>query len=240
MDATGTVLVVADSTVLELLRRQLERQQFDLVSVSSVRAARSVRPSVHAAALILLDRVLADEGAAELPSLIDHHEGAPVVMFSSQAETVADRVRWLEVGADDFVPWPASPPELVARIRSVLRRRDRPATVAPLQTLTAGQLAVDVLGRKVTIEGRPVHVTTLEFKLLCYLMSHPGEAVTREALLQDVWGYQVGPTATVTVHVRRLREKLEANPLHPRYVRTIWGVGYSFEPEVVEGRLERS
>lgn len=240
VDPPGTVLVVADPAVLDALLRQLDRRQFDLVSVSSVRAARSVVPADPSTALILLDCVLADGDAPALADLVEQHDGPPVVMFSSQAETVADRVRWLDVGADDFVPWPASPAELVARIRSVLRRRGPEPRLAPLQTLSAGELVVDMLGLRVSVGAQPVRLTSLEFQLLAYLMCHPGEAVTREALLCDVWGYHTGPTATVTVHVRRLREKLEPDPLHPIYIRTIWGVGYRFEADVVEGRSERA
>lgn len=221
--------MVASAAVADALVPRLSRH--DLGTVVAARTSDDRPP-----AIVLLDRVLAEEEGLALPAVVEHHGPVPVVMFSSRPETVADRVRWLHVGVHDFVPWPSSPPEVAARLHSVLRRRQADHDGRALRTLSAGGLVVDVLGQRVTLDGRAVRLTSLELKLLVHFMCHPGEAVSREELLRDVWGYEVGPTTTVTVHVRRLREKLEPDAGHPTYVTTIWGVGYRFEPTVTESR----
>ncbi len=144
-----------------------------------------------------------------------------------------DRIIGLELGADDYVGKPFSPRELMARIKSVLRRAEghdeRSSRDGP-RRLAAGNLVVDVPAREVRIAGEPVPLTVREFDLLHFLMRHPHHVFRREDLLQHVWGYTFGDTSTVTVHVRRLREKVEVDPSAPRLIQTVWGVGYRFEP----------
>ena len=154
----------------------------------------------------------------------------PVVMLTARASE-DDRVLGLELGADDYVTKPFSPRELTARIGAVLRRSD--STDAPdveaLPVLDAGSIVLDPMSRQVTVGDDPVHLTAKEFDLLAHLMRNPRVAFSREELMQAVWGWTYGDTATVTVHVRRLRTKVEADPAQPRHLVTVAG-GYRFEP----------
>jgi len=153
----------------------------------------------------------------------------PLIAFTTSADT-ASGVAAIDVGADDLLTTTMGPAELVARLRAVLRRTPksdrRPATVV----LIGGPVALDQGRRRVEINGDVVFLTALEFKLLSYFLMHPDEPITREQLLDAVWGYSVGGTETVTVHVRRLREKIEQDPANPMLIRTVWGVGYCFSP----------
>jgi DNA-binding response OmpR family regulator len=143
----------------------------------------------------------------------------------------ADRIAGLEMGADDYVAKPFSPRELTARVKAVLRRAAGPLPAAgEPATLAAGELEVDLRSHEVRFGGEAVALTAKEFDLLAYLMSHPRRAFRREALLEAVWGFTTGDTSTVTVHIRRLRAKIEPDASAPRYVCTVWGVGYRFEP----------
>jgi DNA-binding response OmpR family regulator len=144
-----------------------------------------------------------------------------------------DKVLGLDLGADDYIAKPFSPRELTARVKSVLRRSRGPlAGTAPglLGPIVVGDLEVDVKAREVRLSGRLVSLTALEFELLVFLMLNPRKVFTREELLDHVWGFSSGDTSTVTVHVRRLREKIEPDPAHPTLIQTVWGVGYRFEP----------
>jgi DNA-binding response OmpR family regulator len=141
-----------------------------------------------------------------------------------------DRIAGLEVGADDYVVKPFSPKELALRVRSVLRRgeqREAPDTAA---VVVDGDLRLDTLARTVSLGGTDVALTTREFDLLAFLLAHPGRALRREDLMREVWGWEFGDQSTVTVHVRRLREKVEADPAGPTRLVTVWGVGYRWDP----------
>jgi DNA-binding response OmpR family regulator len=151
----------------------------------------------------------------------------PVIMLTARGAE-ADRIAGLELGADDYVAKPFSPRELTARVRAVLRRAGG-APAGPV-VLQAGDLEVDVVAHEARIGGELVALTAKEFDLLAHLLRHPRRAFRREELLADVWGFSYGDTSTVTVHIRRLREKIEPDPSAPRYVATVWGVGYRFEP----------
>jgi DNA-binding response OmpR family regulator len=152
-------------------------------------------------------------------------------MLTARGEEV-DRIAGLELGADDYVAKPFSPRELTARVKAVLRRAAGPLAASQQEpaVLRAGDLEVDVVAHEARLRGQLVALTAKEFDLLAHLMRHPKRALRREELLRDVWGFSYGDTSTVTVHVRRLREKIEADPSSPRYVCTVWGVGYRFEP----------
>jgi DNA-binding response OmpR family regulator len=157
-------------------------------------------------------------------------QGDPAVIMLTAKGEETDRVIGLELGADDYVTKPFSPRELVARIRAVLRRGAASAST-PAEVLTFGDLEIDGPRREVRLGGVPLRLTRKEFELLWVLTSNPGSTFTRTRLLEEVWDFAWdGDSATVTVHVRRLREKIEDDPSSPRHLVTVWGVGYRFEP----------
>src|SRR5206468_1089707 len=153
----------------------------------------------------------------------------PVIMLTARGEE-ADRIAGLELGADDYVAKPFSPRELTARVKAVLRRAASPLAPHEAALMQAGDIRVDLVAHEVRRGDELVALTAKEFDLLAHLMRHPRRAFRREELLEGVWGFQYGDTSTVTVHIRRLREKIETDPSQPRYVCTVWGVGYRFEP----------
>lgn len=163
----------------------------------------------------------------------------PIVMLSPLADE-GDRVHGLDHGADDFVPRPVSPRELAARVRSVLRRTRQPASAAAKGRVVAGPVTINERTRQVSVRGRMVALTALEFNLLLYFVRRPFDALDRATLLEQVWGYTVGDGSTVTVHVRRLREKIETDPAAPSLIRTVWGSGYAFHPHPTAGATEPS
>jgi DNA-binding response OmpR family regulator len=164
----------------------------------------------------------------ELCRWIRERSDLPVIMLTARGEE-ADRIVGLELGADDYVTKPFSPRELTSRVKTVLRRT-RAATPAA-ERLTFGEIVVDGRSREVTRNGVRMTLTVREFDLLWFLASHPRRVFSRDQLMERVWGYTAArDTGTVTVHVRRLREKLEADPAHPRHLQTVWGVGYRLDP----------
>jgi DNA-binding response OmpR family regulator len=154
------------------------------------------------------------------------HPDLPVIMLTALGEA-DERIVGLELGADDYVTKPFSPRELILRIESVLRRtRDAPA---PQRVLSAGPVTLDTAARVATRGSDELALTTREFDLLAFLMAHPGRAFSRAELMQHVWGWTFGDQSTVTVHVRRLREKVEDDPTSPVLIKTVWGIGYRLE-----------
>jgi DNA-binding response OmpR family regulator len=152
----------------------------------------------------------------------------PVIGFTTASDPLV-RTRFLDLGADDVVPAPLSIPELEARVRAVLARTRADAEPTP-ETLTCGTLELDASTSRVRVRGEWVDLTALELKLLSFLMQHPARAFSREALLEKVWGFSLGDTSTVSVHIRRRRLTLVAEPARPVIIRTVWGVGYYLEP----------
>ena len=160
----------------------------------------------------------------------------PVIMLTARGDE-EDRVLGLEVGADDYMTKPFSPRELVLRIKSVLRRTQAPppremATSGPAtpERLTDGNIEVDISAHRARVGGAELALTAREFDLLAFLLANPGQAFSREELMQRVWQWEYGDRSTVTVHVRRLREKVEADPTQPTRLVTVWGVGYRWDP----------
>jgi two-component system, OmpR family, response regulator ResD len=151
-----------------------------------------------------------------------------VVMLTALAEP-DDRIAGLEVGADDYVTKPFSPRELVLRVDSVLRRMGGAGATPARTVLTAGAISVDPAARRATRAGTELSLTVRELDLLTFLLSNPGQAFTREQLMREVWGWTFGDQSTVTVHVRRLREKIEDDPTTPTLIQTVWGIGYRLE-----------
>jgi DNA-binding response OmpR family regulator len=222
------VLVVDDdATVSDVVRRYLERTGYVVMLAGDGHAAlaafREQRPD-----LVVLDLMLPGiDGLEVCRRMRAESRGLPVVMLTALGEE-ADRVLGLELGADDYVTKPFSPRELVLRVQSVLRRAGGSARGEP-GILTDAELTVDTDRRVATLDGRPLALTVREFDLLVFLMRHPGKAFRRAELLEAVWGWTFGDHSTVTVHVRRLREKIEADPANPRRIATVWGVGYRYE-----------
>ncbi|MDQ6934498.1 MAG: response regulator transcription factor [Actinomycetota bacterium] len=223
----AVVLVVDDDhTVREVVVSYLRAAGHEVTEATDGHAALLAMKS-RAADLVLLDLMLPGIDGLEVCRRLRAQSDVPVIMLTAKG-TTGDRVVGLEEGADDYVSKPFSPRELVLRVDSVLRRTggtDRPQLV----TAYDGDLVVDPHGRLATLAGERIALTGREFDLLHFLVSHPGTAYSRVDLLRDVWGWSFGDHSTVTVHVRRLREKLEADPTRPQRLVTVWGVGYRWE-----------
>ncbi|OZM82649.1 response regulator transcription factor [Pseudonocardia sp. MH-G8] len=225
--ASRVLVVDDDATVRDVVGRYLDEAgyQVDLAAdgPTGLRAARERGPDA-----VVLDLMLPGmTGLDVCRELRRDDERLPIVMLTALGEE-DDRVLGLELGADDYVTKPFSPRELVLRIGSVLRRA-RPAEPTG-SVLVDGALRVDPVARLAELHGTPLALTTREFDLLAYLLTHPGRAYTRAELLAEVWGWEFGDQSTVTVHVRRLREKIEADPTRPVRIATIWGTGYRYDP----------
>jgi DNA-binding response OmpR family regulator len=232
METSADVLVVDDDpTVSEVvaayLRRCGHRVRLAADGPSAVASAHLKRPD-----LIVLDLMLPGFDGFEVYRRIRRlGQQVPVIMLTARGEE-HDRILGLELGADDYVTKPFSPRELSLRANSVLRRARHAAAVpdqAP-DVRRVADLEVDVTGHQATRGGVPLSLTGREFDLLAFLLAHPGQAFTRAELMQLVWGWDYGDQSTVTVHVRRLREKIEQDPAEPRLLVTVWGVGYRLDP----------
>jgi DNA-binding response OmpR family regulator len=225
------ILVVEDDlTVSEVVTRYLEREGF-VVDVAYDGAVGLERALADPPELVVLDLMIPSLDGFEVCRRLRAAAPVPVIMLTARGEE-ADRIVGLELGADDYVSKPFSPRELTARIKAVLRRAGGSVASAGDQPtrLTAGALEVDTVAHEARRDGELVSLTSREFDLLVHFMRHPRRAFRREQLLEQVWGFAYGDTSTVTVHVRRLREKVETDPAEPRHVCTVWGVGYRFEP----------
>jgi len=221
------VLVVEDDrTVSEVLCRYLTRAGFEAEAVHDGQAGLD-RAVTWLPDLVVLDLMLPGLDGIEVCRRLHEVAPIPVVMVTARAGE-DDRVLGLEVGADDYVTKPFSPRELTARINAVLRRVGAPVTHGGA-AVRAGEIVVDPVAHEVTRSGAAIRLTAREFDLLWYLASHPRQAFRREDLLEQVWGWTYGDAATVTVHVRRLRMKLESNPSLPEHLVTVPG-GYRFQP----------
>jgi two-component system, OmpR family, response regulator ResD len=174
--------------------------------------------------LVLLDVMLPGlDGLEVCRQLRIAHPDLPVIMLTALGE-VSDRIAGLEIGADDYMTKPFSPRELVLRVEALLRRST--GVPRPSRAVHVGALELDQTARRATRDGAELSLTVREFDLLAFLLTHPGVAYTREQLMREVWGWSFGDQSTVTVHVRRLREKVEVDPTSPRLIQTVWGVGY--------------
>ncbi len=225
------VLVVDDDpTVSDVVRRYLQRADYEVTLAADGQSALDAA-SGHRPDLVVLDLMLPGiDGLEVCRRLRATDPNLPIVMLTALGDE-GDRVVGLSLGADDYITKPFSPRELVLRVQSVLRRATRPAAppAAP-EVLEDGGLVVDVARRAARLDGVDLALTVREFDLLVYFMHHPGRAFRRGELLEAVWGWTFGDQSTVTVHVRRLREKIEADPAAPARILTVWGVGYRYEP----------
>jgi DNA-binding response OmpR family regulator len=220
----ATVLVVDDEPIVrEVVVRYLARDGHDTVEAADGGAARELIERTDPD-LVVLDVMLPGTDGLELCRWIRGRSELPVIMLTARGEE-ADRIVGLELGADDYVTKPFSPRELAARVRSVLRRSGSAGSA--VDTIAFGDVQLERETREARKAGTRIRLTAKEFDLLWFLASHPRRVFSRDQLMASVWGYTAAlDTGTVTVHVRRLREKVEDDPSQPRYLETVWGIGY--------------
>jgi two-component system, OmpR family, response regulator ResD len=231
MSGRGSILVVDDEpTIADVVSRYLERAGYVARTAGdgpgALRRAGEERPD-----LVVLDLMLPGmDGLEVMRRLREYGEGrrVSVILLTAKGEH-ADRITGLQLGADDYVVKPFSPAELVARVDAVLRRVESPPELeAPI---VLGDLEVDPSARRAYVRGEEVQLTVREFDLLVHFMRHPGQVFSRDQLMDAVWQFNFySDTSTVTVHMRRLRAKIESDPSQPRWLQTVWGVGYRFQP----------
>ncbi|MBI3361996.1 MAG: response regulator transcription factor [Chloroflexi bacterium] len=229
---SGDLILVVDDepSVTEVVSLYLAREGFRVATASdgpaALEAVARQRP-----ALIVLDLMLPGVDGLEITRRLRADGNLPIILLTARSlET--DRILGLELGADDYVVKPFSPQELVARVKAVLRRA-APQPGEAERPVVFGDLHIDPVTRTVVAAARSRELTAKEFDLLLFLARHPRQVFTRTQLLENVWGFsEFVDASTVTVHIRRLREKIEADPAHPQMLQTVWGVGYKFEPPV--------
>jgi DNA-binding response OmpR family regulator len=228
MSPRTTVLIVDDEPIVrDVVARYLKREGYETLEAGTGEAARALIET-GSPNLVVLDVMLPGTDGLALCRWIRTNGDLPVIMLTARGEE-ADRIVGLELGADDYVTKPFSPRELAARVRTVLRR----TTLAPasVERLVFDDLELDAGTREVTRDGRKLRLTAKEFDLLFFLASNPGHVFSRDQLMHRVWGYSSAlDTGTVTVHIRRLRSKIERDPTNPARLETVWGVGYRFLP----------
>ncbi len=222
----NTILAIDDDrNILALIEIYLKKEGFDVVTctdgLSAVSLVREVRP-----ALVLLDIMLPGKDGWSVLHDIRAESQTPVIMLTAKGDP-ADRIQGLELGADDYIPKPFNPKEMIARIKAVLRRS---SPAEPEKTISLPGLTVSLENYGVTLDGRQLEMPPKEIELLYFLAAHSGKVFTREQLLEQVWGFDFfGDSRTVDVHVKRIREKL--GDTHPWQLKTVWGVGYKFEDQ---------
>ena len=221
------ILVIDDDpTVSEVVCRYLRAAGFAVDAapdgVQGLQLAGERRPD-----LVVLDRMLPHLDGIEVCRRIRAAWAVPVIMLTALGEE-EHRISGLEAGADDYLAKPFSPRELVLRVQSVLRRST--ADLLPEGVIDVGEFSLDLAAHEIRLRGTALVLTSREFDLLAYLIWRPTKVLSREDLLRAVWGWEIGDLSTVTVHVRRLREKIELDPAHPQLLNTVWGIGYRFDP----------
>lgn len=222
------VLVVDDdATVREVLATYLRAHEHEVVEAGDGETALQLMAE-RPADLVVLDLMLPGVDGLEVTRRLRRERDVPIIMLTALGGE-ADRVVGLELGADDYVGKPFSPRELALRVDGVLRRTAAAPAAGSGRVTRDGDLVVDAGRRLASLDDVPLALTTREFDLLHFLVTHPSTAFTREDLLQHVWGWTIGDRSTVTVHVRRLREKVETDPTRPVRLLTVWGVGYRWE-----------
>ena len=225
------ILIVEDEpSIAEVVGLYLKRAEFIVQAARDGRGAMQILEG-DMPDLVIMDLMLPEVDGLSLIRWLRDRSDVPIIILTSRRDEI-DRISGLETGADDYVVKPFSPQELVSRVRAVLRRTKREEEDPESERrLSFEQIEIDPLSRTVEVKGNPVELTAREFDMLHLLARHPRQVFTREQLLQRVWGgAEYIDAGTVTVHVRRLREKLESNPSEPLHILTVWGVGYKFEP----------
>jgi two-component system, OmpR family, response regulator ResD len=228
MDPRGSILVVDDEpTITDVVSRYLERAGYSTRiagdGADALRIAGESRPD-----LVVLDLMMPGMDGLEVMRRLREQERVSVILLTAKGEHT-DRIIGLRLGADDYVVKPFSPAELVARVDAVLRRVD--SSPQPEEPIAFEDLELDPVARRVTVRGEEAQLTVREYDLLLHFVRHPGQVFSRDQLMDAVWQYSFySDTSTVTVHVRRLRAKIEADASNPRWLQTVWGVGYRFQP----------
>ncbi|MBX0327324.1 response regulator transcription factor [Oscillochloris sp. ZM17-4] len=225
----STILIVEDETTLaETIRYNLEREGYSVLiasdGVQGLEQARREQPD-----LIVLDIMLPRLDGFSVCRILRQESDVPIMMLTARQDEV-DRIAGLELGADDYISKPFSLGEFLARVRAIMRRSERQPRAGGREVLEAGALRVDTSSRRAWSESRELTLPQKEFDLLTCLVRNRGIALSRDLLLERVWGLDfIGDSRTVDVHIRWLREKIEPEPAHPRYIQTVRGVGYRFE-----------
>jgi DNA-binding response OmpR family regulator len=228
MSRAKRILVVDDDVnVRDVVRRYLEHAGYHVELAGNGEQALSIAATAEPD-LVVLDLMLPGVSGLEVCRLLRQRGQIPVVMLTARGEE-DDRITGLQLGADDYIAKPFSPRELVLRVASVLRRTHAEPVTPAREELVDGDLRMDVTARRASRSGQPLPLTGREFDLLEFLINHAGTAFTRAELLSRVWGWDFGDQSTVTVHVRRLREKVEPDPARPSRIATVWGVGYRYD-----------
>jgi DNA-binding response OmpR family regulator len=227
----STILVVEDEpSIAEVVGLYLQRAGYQVQTAADGKIAMTVLEK-EIPDLVILDLMLPEIDGLSLTRWLRDRSDVPIIMLTARREEI-DRIAGLEMGADDYVVKPFSPQELVSRVRAVMRRLKREqAPTESERPLTFGELVINALSRTVTLSEKDIPLTAKEFDMLYLLAQHPKQVYTREQLLDRIWGgaEYIDP-GTVTVHIRRVREKIESDPSNPTRLVTVWGVGYKFEP----------
>ena len=223
------ILVVDDEpVVVEVVERYLQREGFSVHTAADGLAAMETYAAIRPH-LVVLDLMLPRLGGMEICRRIREQSKTPIIMLTARGDEM-DRIAGFETGADDYLAKPFSPRELVARVKAVLRRSYDDGQLVSADRISSADVVIDPRSRGVEVAGRPVDLTTREFDLLAFLLTHPAEVFSREQLMEKVWNCEwFGDASTVTVHIRRLRTKVEADPDNPRHIKTVWGIGYKWE-----------
>jgi len=228
IETNQTVLVVEDDPIVrDVVVRYLTQAGFGTIQAGDGRTAQA-RFGEGGVSAVVLDVMLPGMDGLAFCRWVRGRSGVPIIMLTARGDE-SDRIVGLDIGADDYVAKPFSPRELVARVRAVLRRGNH--EVPSTGRITVGSVEVDLESREVRRDGNVIRLTAREFDLLAFLCNNPRHVFSREQLMDRVWQDRwAAESATVTVHVRRLREKIEADPSHPRHLETVWGLGYRFVP----------
>nr|WP_312419107.1 response regulator transcription factor [Anaerospora hongkongensis] len=222
------ILVVDDDArILKIVKHCLEKEAFQVVTAVDGESALNI-VKLEQPSLVVLDLMLPKLNGYDVCRALTDQYSIPIIILSAKGDEL-DRIVGFRLGVDDYMTKPFSPTELVLRVQAVIRRVQGSRKSQENQVLVCGELTIDHGTRTVSVEGKPVSLTSTEFELLWLLAGSPQQVFTRMQLLNKIWqsDYQ-GDENTVTVHVRRLREKIEPNPAEPRYIRTVWGIGYKF------------
>lgn len=231
MNKKPYILVVDDEeTIREVVGRYLAREGYAVREAADGYEALDIIQD-DPPMLIVLDLMLPGIDGLSLTQHLRHDRQVPIIMLTAKGET-SDRIRGLDMGADDYMTKPFSPQELVSRVRAVLRRMEGGGASNLHQPVQIGDIAIDPTARTVEFMGQAVNLTVKEFDLLWFFAQRPGQVFTRAQLMAEIWEDELyTDPSTVTVHIRRLREKIEADPSKPEYILTVWGIGYKFTGE---------